>query len=88
MSDSLLQARGICKSYDSDRKSPEVEVLRDVNLDIKEKEFVLILGSPGCGKSTLLKILAGIEPASSGSIILDGRDQGNRISRSELRNFG
>lgn len=89
MSQYLLQAKDICKSYGGEnRKEPVVNVLRNISLNIREKEFVLILGSPGCGKSTLLKILAGIEPASSGSIILDGRDQGNRISRSELRSFG
>ena len=89
MSQYLLQAKNICKTYGGEtKKEPAVEVLHDVSLDIQEKEFVLILGSSGCGKSTLLKVLAGIESASSGSLVIDGKDQGKRISREELRNFG
>ena len=89
MSQYLLQAKNICKTYGGEnKKNPAVEVLHDVSLDIQEKEFVLVLGSSGCGKSTLLKILAGIEPATSGSIVIDGKDEGKQISRSELRNFG
>ena len=89
MSQYMLQATNICKTFGGEnKKEPAVEVLHDISLNIKEKEFVLILGSSGCGKSTLLKILAGIESASSGSIAIDGKEQGSRISREELRNFG
>lgn len=89
MSQYLLQATNICKTYGGEtRKSPAVEVLRDVSLNIQEKEFVLILGVSGCGKSTLLKILAGIESATAGNLAIDGRDQGRRVSREALRNFG
>lgn len=89
MSQYLLQAKNICKTFGGEnKKEPAVEVLHDISLDIQEKEFVLILGNSGCGKSTLLKILAGIESAASGNIVIDGKDQGKRISREELRNFG
>ena len=89
MSQYMLQAKNICKTFGGgSKKEPAVEVLNNISLNIEEKEFVLILGSSGCGKSTLLKILAGIESASSGSIVIDGKEQGSRISREELRNFG
>ena len=85
----LLEAKNICKTYVGDSKNAAaVEVLRNISLAIQEKEFVLLLGSSGCGKSTLLKILAGIESASSGNIVIDGKDQGKCVSRGELRNFG
>lgn len=47
-------------------------VLNDINLQIEDGEFVVLVGPSGCGKSTLLRILAGLEQASSGEISLDG----------------
>ena len=49
-----------------------VDVLRDVNLDVREGEFVCILGPSGCGKSTLLNIVAGFISPSSGNVTIDG----------------
>jgi putative ABC transport system ATP-binding protein len=51
-----------------------VEILRDINLSIPAGQFVAIMGASGSGKSTLLGLLAGLDSASSGSIILDGAD--------------
>jgi multiple sugar transport system ATP-binding protein len=50
------------------------QVLRDIDLAIKDKEFVVFVGPSGCGKSTLLRIVAGLEEATSGKIFIDGRD--------------
>ena len=50
------------------------QVLRDIDLAIRDKEFVVFVGPSGCGKSTLLRIIAGLEEATSGKIIIDGRD--------------
>ncbi len=50
------------------------QVLRDIDLAIKDKEFVVFVGPSGCGKSTLLRIVAGLEEATSGKIIIEGRD--------------
>ena len=50
-----------------------IVALEDVNLSIKTGEFVSVIGSSGCGKSTLLKIMAGLIPPTTGSVILDGR---------------
>lgn len=49
-----------------------VDVLRDVNLDVREGEFVCILGPSGCGKSTLLNIVAGFVTPSAGNVTIDG----------------
>ena len=48
--------------------------LKDFSLDIADGEFVVLVGPSGCGKSTMLKILAGLEPASSGRIFIGERD--------------
>ena len=49
-----------------------VDVLREVNLDVREGEFVCILGPSGCGKSTLLNIVAGFISQSAGEVAIDG----------------
>ena len=59
---------GIVKDFDATR------VLHGVDLDIAPGEFVSLLGPSGCGKTTLLRILAGLEPATAGSVSFDGRD--------------
>ncbi|MDR0552100.1 MAG: ABC transporter ATP-binding protein [Spirochaetaceae bacterium] len=50
-----------------------VEALRDINLNIKQREFVCLLGPSGCGKSTLLNIVAGFAVHSSGKALVDGK---------------
>ena len=50
----------------------EVEVLRDVNLEIASGEFAVFVGPSGCGKSTLLRVISGLEEVSQGEIRLDG----------------
>lgn len=49
-------------------------VLKDINFDVAEGEFLSILGPSGCGKTTLIRILIGIETAESGKVIKDGTD--------------
>ncbi len=50
----------------------DVHVLKDINLDVEEGEFVVFVGPSGCGKSTLLRVIAGLEDASSGEIRIAG----------------
>lgn len=49
------------------------EVIHDLSLEIRDREFFVILGESGAGKTTTLKMIAGVEPVTSGSILLDGR---------------
>jgi len=50
----------------------EVQVLRDINLDIKTGELIVFVGPSGCGKSTLLRMVAGLEKISAGTLTIDG----------------
>ena len=52
-----------------------LEVLRDINLSIKNQEIVSIIGPSGCGKSTLLNIIAGIDNPDAGTISFQGFNQ-------------
>jgi len=64
----LIEFRNIVKSFDGQI------VLKGVNLDIYENEFVTLLGPSGCGKTTLLRILGGFLDADEGSVIFDGEE--------------
>ena len=64
----LIQFRNIVKEFDGQI------VLKGVNLDIYENEFVTLLGPSGCGKTTLLRILGGFLDATEGEVIFDGED--------------
>ena len=48
--------------------------LQDVNLKVKEGEFISLIGHSGCGKSTVLNIVAGLYQATTGGVILDNKD--------------
>jgi NitT/TauT family transport system ATP-binding protein len=50
----------------------KLEAIKDINLTIRQEEFVCILGPSGCGKTTLLRMIAGLDLATSGDIMLDG----------------
>ncbi|MCR5465659.1 MAG: ABC transporter ATP-binding protein [Lachnospiraceae bacterium] len=64
----LIQFRNIVKKFDGQL------VLRGINLDIYENEFVTLLGPSGCGKTTLLRILGGFLAPDEGEVIFDGED--------------
>ena len=54
-----------------------VSIIKGVDLDIKNGEFVVFVGPSGCGKSTLLRLISGLEDVSSGRIVIDGKDATN-----------
>src|SRR5262249_12015101 len=64
MADVVL--RKLVKRFD------EVEAVRGIDLDIPDKDFVVLVGPSGCGKSTTLRMIAGLEDASEGEIFIDG----------------
>ena len=64
----LIQFKNIVKEFDGQI------VLKGINLDIYENEFVTLLGPSGCGKTTLLRILAGFLEPTQGQVIFDGQD--------------
>ncbi|RJT42562.1 ABC transporter ATP-binding protein [Mesorhizobium waimense] len=51
-----------------------VEVLKGINLEVTDGEFVVFVGPSGCGKSTLLRVIAGLEDSTSGRVVIDGED--------------
>src|SRR5438874_1594669 len=53
------------------KKFDEVHVVKDVNIDIRDKEFLVLVGPSGCGKTTTLRMVAGLESITSGSILID-----------------
>ena len=55
-------------------KNGTVTALQNTSFCVAESEFVTILGPSGCGKSTILRIIAGLEEASSGRVLLDGKE--------------
>ncbi len=67
----MLELNNVSKTYT--QNSQQVEAVKNLNLSVKEREFIALVGPSGCGKTTLLKIIAGLVCASSGEIILDGK---------------
>ncbi len=60
--------KNLCKTY-----SPGNYAVKDVNLEIKDKEFLVLVGPSGCGKSTTLRMVAGLEGITSGDILIDNQ---------------
>ena len=68
MKNKLIDLVNITKSYDG------VTILDDLNLYIRENEFLTLLGPSGCGKTTTLRIMGGFEHPDSGKVLFDGKD--------------
>ena len=64
--------KNVTKIYDNQKK-----VIDNVSLEIKDKEFLVLVGSSGCGKSTMLRMIAGLEDISSGDILIGDRNVNN-----------
>jgi len=68
-----VRLEGIVKAYGA------VQVVHGIDLDVSEKEFVVLVGPSGCGKSTTLRMVAGLEEITSGDLTIDGRRM-NRVA--------
>ena len=63
-----IEFRKVTKAFD------KVKVIEDLDLVIPDGKFTVLVGASGCGKTTLLRMIAGIGPATSGQVLLDGKD--------------
>ena len=68
MSNKIIELKGLTKNFD------DQQVLKGIDLNIYENEFLTLLGPSGCGKTTLLRIIGGFEEPSNGQLIFDGKD--------------
>ncbi|MHB8068207.1 MAG: ABC transporter ATP-binding protein [Desulfobaccales bacterium] len=80
----MIELTEVSKTYL--RGPEEIHALKGINLHIALGEFVAISGKSGCGKSTLLHIIGGLEPATSGQVVVDGHDLA-RLPDQELTRF-
>lgn len=69
---SIISLRNVTKTYGEGENS--IQILKGVNLDVREGEFLVILGESGCGKSTMLNIIGGMDQLTGGEFIFDGKD--------------
>lgn len=83
---SLLEVKNLKKIYRTRFGGQEVEALHDVSFEVEEGEFVAIMGESGSGKTTLLNILAALDKATAGRVILDGMDL-SEISEKKIATF-
>lgn len=66
----LIRTTNLCKTYVSDGQG--FNAIKNVNIDIHDKDFTVIMGSSGSGKSTLLYLLSGMDSITSGDVVFDG----------------
>ncbi|MBQ9488314.1 MAG: ATP-binding cassette domain-containing protein [Lachnospiraceae bacterium] len=80
----IISLRGVTKSYLSGGE--ETTVLKGIDLDIYENEFIVVLGESGCGKSTMMNIIGGMDSLTEGTLTVEGKDFSHPTS-AELTNF-
>ena len=73
MSDGSVSIKSLVKTYVDDRGRPTFSAVKDIDLDIQDGEFMVLVGPSGCGKSTTLRMVAGLEKITSGTISIGGR---------------
>lgn len=69
----IIVVKNLCKSYMINKKE-EIKILRDINLEIEQGDFVSIMGPSGSGKSTLLYLIGGLESITSGEVLINNKD--------------
>lgn len=63
-----VELKNVCKIYEK-----KVEIVKNINLEINDKEFIVLVGPSGCGKSTILRMIAGLEEITSGEVYIGDR---------------
>lgn len=83
-----IRISGLQKTYRTERST--VHALSDINLEIRKKEFVSLIGRSGCGKTTLLRIMAGLVPPTSGIVEIGGRElwHNEKVDPSVIKRLG
>ena len=76
-----LELSDLTKIFSADRSSESVVVINGIHCRIEKGQFVSIVGPSGCGKTTILRIVAGLEPATTGQVLLDGKAVTERDER-------
>ena len=71
--DASVKISNLVKTYTDDRGRPTFTAVKNINLEIKDGEFMVLVGPSGCGKSTTLRMVAGLEKISSGTISIGGK---------------
>lgn len=74
MINSFIEVRELSRQFPSPGSDEPMTVFEHANFNIRKGEFVCIIGHSGCGKSTIMNILAGLDKASSGGLVMDGRE--------------
>ncbi len=80
----MIKVKDVIKSYGNGES--RFQVLQNINLEMKDRDFVVILGASGSGKSTFLNVISGLERPDSGKVFYDGTDI-TALSDNELTSF-
>lgn len=90
MKNTVLSAKKLCKSFA--HNGGQIHVLSHVDLDLYEGDFTVVMGTSGSGKSTLLYALSGMDRATAGEVVYDGRDivrlKEKELARLRYTDFG
>ncbi len=82
----ILEVNGLKKVYSTRFGGNKVEALKNVNFSVEQGEYVAIMGESGSGKTTLLNILAALDKATEGNVILDGKNL-SKLKESQISAF-
>ncbi|HRQ56745.1 MAG TPA: ABC transporter ATP-binding protein [Azoarcus taiwanensis] len=74
MTQHFLQVEGLAKRFPAPKGKEPLTVFENIHFGIDKGEFVCIIGHSGCGKTTILNVLAGLDEASGGTVIMDGKE--------------
>ena len=87
----VVCVENLCKSFKNDKMN-EIEVLKNISLNIKKGEFVSLMGASGSGKSTLLYLIGGLDKPTTGTIKINGEDinklKDSAMSKMRRKNIG